>query len=125
MAKPGGTSLPGVIDRGPFTEAVRSGTPAVGNFSALISNEANVSLYVPVLRRDSVKYVLAAVVGPQPFAAILAQQKLPPDWVGTIFDRKKIIVARTRLPDRYVGEPAGDPMRPASAMWKDSSMATI
>ena len=110
MAKPGGTSLPGVIDRETFTEAVRSGTPAVGNFSALISNEANVSLYVPVLRQDSVKYVLAAVVGPQPFAAILAQQKLPPDWVGTIFDRKKIIVARTRLPERYVGMPAGDLM---------------
>ena len=108
MAKPGGASLPGVIDRDTFTEAVRSGTPAVGNFSAVIANEANVSLYVPVLRQDRVKYVLTAVVGPHPFAAILAQQKLPPDWVGTIFDRKKIIVARTRLPERFVGKPAGD-----------------
>jgi PAS domain S-box-containing protein len=110
MAKPGGASLPGVIDRETFIEAARSGTPAVGNFSALIANEANVSLYVPVLRQDKVKYVLTAVVGPEAFAAILAQQKLPSDWVGAIFDRKKIIVARTRSPEQFVGKPAGDLM---------------
>ena len=108
MAKPGGASLPGVIDRETFTDAVRSGTPAVGNFSALIANEANVSLYVPVLRQDKVKYVLTAVVGPQAFAAILAQQKLPADWVGAIFDQKKIIVARTRSSEQFVGKPAGE-----------------
>jgi PAS domain S-box-containing protein len=113
MAKPGGTSLPSVIDRETFTAAVRSGTPAVGNFSALIADEANVSLYVPVLRQNKLRYVLTAVVGPQAFAAILAQQKLPADWVGAIFDRKKIIVARTRSPEQFVGKPAGDLMEKA------------
>jgi PAS domain S-box-containing protein len=107
VAKPGGASLPGFIDRETFHEAARSRTPAIGNLSEVISSEANVNLYVPVVRQDSVKYVLTAVVWPQAFAAILAQQKLPPAWVGTVFDRKKIIVARTKEP-ALVGRPAGE-----------------
>jgi PAS domain S-box-containing protein len=115
MAKPGGASLPGVIDRETFDEAVRSGLPAIGNLSEVISNEANVNLYVPVLRQDRVKYVLTAVIGPQALGAILAQQKLPSEWVGTVVDRKKIVVARTLAPDRFVGKPAGEPMPQAGS----------
>jgi PAS domain S-box-containing protein len=110
IAKPGGAALPALTDRETFNQAVRSGISTIGNFAGLGSAEANVNLYVPVLRQNTTKYILTAVVGPEAFAAILAQQKLPERWVGTVLDRKKVIVARTRAAEQFVGKPAGTMM---------------
>jgi diguanylate cyclase (GGDEF)-like protein len=59
---------------------------------------------VPVLRDDSVKYVLAAGVWPDRLSRILTQQGLPQGWVAAILDSKGFIVARTRDPERYIGQ---------------------
>jgi PAS domain S-box-containing protein len=108
ITKPLGVPLAGVIEREPFNEALRGGTSVIGNFSAHMSNGAIVTVYVPVLRQDKVKYVLAVGVEPQAFAGVLGQQKLPAEWIGTVLDRKKIIVARTHSPELFVGKPAGE-----------------
>jgi PAS domain S-box-containing protein len=113
IAKPGGASMPGMFDRETFEEVVRTRTAGVGNLTEVIANQANINFYLPVLRQGVVRYVLTAVVGPEAFSAILSQQKIPSDWVGTVFDRKKIIVARTQAADQFVGKPAGDLMAKA------------
>jgi PAS domain S-box-containing protein len=110
IAKPGGASMPGVFDRETFEEVVRTRMPGVGNLTEVIANQANINFYLPVLRQGAVRYVLTAVVGPEVFSAILSQQKIPSDWVGTVFDRRKIIVASTRAADQFIGKSAGELM---------------
>jgi len=104
---PTGAAVPGVVETETFAEALRTGRPAVSNLFAANAIGASVNIYVPVLRGNKVKFVVTAVLEPQVFANILTQQKIPGDWLGTVLDRKKIIVARTRSQEQYVGKPAG------------------
>jgi len=104
---PTGAAVPGVVETETFEEALRTGRPAVSNLFAANAIGASVNIYVPVLRGNKVKFVVTAVLEPRVFTNILTHQKIPGDWVGTVFDRKKIIVARTRSQEQYVGKPAG------------------
>jgi PAS domain S-box-containing protein len=49
--------------------------------------------------------VLTAVVKPASLLDVLARQGLPEDWVGTIFDRNKNIVARTKRLQDFLARP--------------------
>ena len=41
------------------------------------------------------------------FTTVLLQQHLSPEWIGTIIGSDKVvIVARTRFPERFVGQKA-------------------
>ena len=102
-----GATVPGVIETETFEEVLRTGRPAVSNLFAANAIGASVNIYVPVLRGNKAKFVVTAVLEPRVFMDILSQQKIPGDWVGTVLDRKKIIVARTRSQEQYVGKPAG------------------
>jgi hypothetical protein len=59
---------------------------------------------VPVVRNGAAQYVLGAGVDLAALTGILSQQHLPPDQVGTLLDRNKVIIGRTRAADRYVGQ---------------------
>ncbi|MBI2534847.1 MAG: PAS domain S-box protein, partial [Deltaproteobacteria bacterium] len=56
-----------------------------------------------------VKYVISVEIGPQGFKEILLRHKTSPDWLGTILDRKKIVVADTRHQEQFVGK-RGEPL---------------
>ena len=43
---------------------------------------------------------------PERLNILLKHQKLPPDWVGAVFDATQTIVARTHNPEQYVGQHA-------------------
>ena len=58
-------------------------------------------------REQTIIYVLTAAIEPRAFSDILAQQKLPNEWLGTLFDAQQIIVARSRDAEKYVGKPVG------------------
>ncbi|MDQ2964218.1 MAG: sensor domain-containing diguanylate cyclase [Pseudomonadota bacterium] len=63
-----------------------------------------IALAVPVHRDDKIVYSLIATIGPERLTQILARQRLPPGWIGTIFDSTGAIVARTHEIDRFVGK---------------------
>jgi signal transduction histidine kinase len=68
-----------------------------------------VNIGVPVIRRDSVRYVLAARVTARALTESLQRQQAPPGGVLTLLDVSQTIIARTRNADRYVGgEPTAD-----------------
>ena len=72
-------------------------------------------ILVPVLRQGRVTAVLAVAVETRVLREILLQQRLPGDWVGTILDRKRIIIARTRGEEQFLGQPASERLLQASA----------
>ena len=92
-------------DRRSLDQIVQQKRPSVSGFSGGL--EGRVQIFVPVIREDKVIYVLTAGLGRDVFAAILLRQKIPADWVGTIIDDRKVVVARTLAPESEVGKPVG------------------
>jgi diguanylate cyclase (GGDEF)-like protein len=62
------------------------------------------SIDVPVMDNDRVRYVLSVGVSLDDFNAILAAQHFPPGWVSAIFDNTGTIAARTHAPEAFVGQ---------------------
>ena len=60
---------------------------------------------VPVLRDGAVRYVLTAAVKPDAFVEVLQRQRLPPDWVVSVFDGKAQRVARSRRHAEFLMQP--------------------
>ncbi len=59
---------------------------------------------VPVVRNGIPVYMLSAVLTPTALTEVLLQQKVRPDAVGTLLDRNKVIIARTRDAEPFIGQ---------------------
>ena len=101
-----GTQLGAVTDPDSMERVVESNAPVV---SDLASDRPGVGLSfavrIPVVRDGAIRYVLSAILTPQSLTNIVASQ-LPPEeeWTRTIVDRQGVVVARTRDPERHVGQ---------------------
>jgi len=81
-----------------------TGQPAISDvFVGQVMRRPIIALDVPVRRGDRVAFALAMGVFPERLGQILARQKIPPDWVVSIFDSQGTIVARTRAAEQFVG----------------------
>ncbi|HET8564349.1 MAG TPA: cache domain-containing protein, partial [Candidatus Binatia bacterium] len=101
-------------ERERFDQVVRTWKPVLGaNFMIVPGKEPVVTVLVPVLRDGKLKYVLATAIETTIFDHLLTQRKIPFDWVATVVDQNKNVVATTRSPE-FVGKPAGSLMRKAS-----------
>jgi len=66
-----------------------------------------IAIVVPVVRGGKLRNGLAVDLEPVALSRFLASQNLPPDWTGTIIDREGFVVARSRVPETWLGRPAG------------------
>jgi signal transduction histidine kinase len=83
-----------------------TGRPTVSDlFTGVIANKPMVAVEVPVFRDGKVKYALALTLSSDRLVEILRRQKLPPGWIGSIFDKAGIIAARTQSKRASIGEP--------------------
>jgi PAS domain S-box-containing protein len=104
---PFGTALP----RRAIPEIVHqvyvTGRPVISNiFAGAVSGHRVVSVDIPVFRGGRVVYDLGMSFPAEHFAALLSQQHLPAEWIGTIIGNDDVVVARTRSPEAYVGKTA-------------------
>src|SRR5919204_6585996 len=103
---PGGTPLPRAAEPASVEQVVVTRRPAVGSIArGRLGGEYAIPVRVPVIHRDRVVYVLTAVIKPEFIVDVLARQRMPADWVGTVFDRRKSVVARTRNLEQFLGRP--------------------
>lgn len=65
-----------------------------------------VAVDVPVIRNGEVRYALGVGVLASQLSELLQQQKLPQGWTALIVDRQDMLLARSREPERYVGQKA-------------------
>jgi two-component sensor histidine kinase len=70
-----------------------------------VAKKAVMAVSVPVQRDGKIRYILSLSLEPSLMKELLDRQKLPPDWRGTIADRKGVVIARTRLHEEFVGKP--------------------
>ncbi len=93
-------------DRAAFDTLRANREPVVGDLApGPMPGLYHIPIMVPVLRHDTVQYVLIALVKPTSLVPVLTRQRIPEEWVGTIFDRNKRIVARTKGLEHALGRP--------------------
>jgi PAS domain S-box-containing protein len=107
IAKPPGEPRPGMVEPESLNQALQTGRPAISNLIAIVSGGAIVNVNVPVWRENEMKYVLSVEIASKVFKEILTRQKISPDWLGTVLDRKQLIVADTSDQEQFVGKPGG------------------
>ncbi|MGA2991061.1 MAG: PAS domain S-box protein, partial [Candidatus Korobacteraceae bacterium] len=106
--RPFGAPLPKHTVPDAVRQVYATGRPLITNaFTGVFDGRLLISVHVPVFRNGRVVYDLAMVTPADRFATVLSQQHLPPEWVGTIVDNGHIVVARTRLPEKFVGYQTG------------------
>jgi signal transduction histidine kinase/ActR/RegA family two-component response regulator len=103
---PFGAAPSELTDPDSLWRVVESQKPVVGD---LTTDRPGVGLSfavrIPVVRDGALRYVLSAILTPQALSNLVASQ-LPPEeeWTRTVVDHQGLIVARTRSPERYVGQ---------------------
>ena len=117
-ARPVGSDLPAV----PVPDAVRrrieTGQPAI---RTLVPGEANVDggrtvlIYLPVVRDGSATRVLVAGVKRDVVQGIVQRQVQDDRLLLSVVDEGGRIVGRSRAPEAFVGGPANEPLRQATA----------
>ena len=104
------------ISRESLDGVKRSRLPVISNFEGLDTPDRGISIHVPVVREDTIVYILSAVIEPRIFTEILARQEIPKDWVGTVYDSKQIIIAQSRDANKFVGTPVGPPLKQTNVL---------
>jgi signal transduction histidine kinase len=101
------TPLPSWADRPFFQEVLRTGQPAISDLVTIreIGVDAIV-VAVPATMGEPLRYVVASAVRPAAWAALLSEQRVAPEVTAAILDRRKVIIARNRRADQFVGQPA-------------------
>ena len=97
----------GIISRENLQAVLSTRLPVISNFPGPESRENGINIHVPVVRDQTIIYILTATIEPRAFTEILARQKVPNEWLGTLFDTKRVIIARTREANKYIGHPVG------------------
>jgi len=108
---PFGGPLGQTVERESFERAVRTRQVTIGHLAPGKSGAYAVPLRVPVLREDAVRYVLTAVVKPDGIREVLERQRVPPDWVVSVFDGKDKRVARSRQHAENLGTDAAPSLK--------------
>ncbi len=95
--------------------AFASGEVGVSNLARVDAAARYIfSVDVPVRVNGEVRYVLSAQLDPDRLARLCGDLGLPKDWLCTVYDRDKIIVARSMTPNS-IGLPARKEMQEAIA----------
>ena len=104
--RPLGAPLPGVSERRSFDVVLATRQAVIGDLVPReVTGRHDFAIRVPVVRRGALRYVLAAIVNPASLLDVLTRQALAEDWVGTVFDRDKKIVARTKNLEAFLARP--------------------
>ncbi len=104
-------------DRRSFEAVLRTHRPVVGGVGPVgaISGERLVALRVPVIRGETLRYVLSVRLATDAVSSILHEAGAPEGWVAAVVDSDGDIIARTRAEAGEDGHPASASLRAAIA----------
>jgi signal transduction histidine kinase/ActR/RegA family two-component response regulator len=101
-----GEPLPRSIEPASLNAVVATRRPVIGEIVfGTVVGEYVIPVRAPVIRRGALVYVLTAGVKPSSLLEVLKRQRIPDDWVSSVFDRGKTIAARTRSLEQFLGKP--------------------
>jgi signal transduction histidine kinase/CheY-like chemotaxis protein len=116
LRPPGAPAAPIGGDPADVQRVITTGQPVVSEaFVGPLSGQWVIAVRVPVVQDRRVQYVLSATIHTKELRDVLLGQRLPAPWIGTILDRKRVIIARTRGEEQFMGQPASQRLLEASA----------
>lgn len=104
--QPFGQPLPPVNEPASLQQVIKTGEPTVGNLArGKLGQNLAFPVRVPVTYEGRLQYILTAAIAPQSLADVVDEQNpVDGEWTRTIVDGQGIVVARTRDPERFVGQ---------------------
>ena len=93
---PFGANQTPLVEPASFEKVVQSRAPAIGYLSSGPAGAFGIPVRVPVMRQGEVRYVLTAAVKPDSIREVITRQRVPQDWVVSVFDGRNMRVARSR-----------------------------
>ena len=100
---PAGAGLPPLVDTESFDAVVRTRGPIVGNLARSPHGEHVFAVRAPVIRDGELRYVVSAIVKPEAILEVITRQRVPADWVISVFDANGRRVARSRAHQENLG----------------------
>ena len=101
---PFGAQMPPTAEKETLEAVLRTGRPVVGYLARGAIGTYNLALRVPVMRDGKLVYVLSGVMKPDAIVEVVNRQRLPADWVVSVFDAKNTRVARSRQHGEFLGK---------------------
>jgi signal transduction histidine kinase len=101
---PGAAPLPRTRQPAELERARDLRKPVMSDLFDGTSNRRIIGIYVPVVRGETVRFVLGAGINPKKFSDVLRAQQLTPDSIASIQDTRNVIVARTKGEAEAVGQ---------------------
>jgi signal transduction histidine kinase len=104
--QPFGLPLPQAGEPASLQRVVETQQPTVGDLtpSKIKPNLIGFPVRIPIMRGDSVQYVLTAIINQKAIARVVSEQtSIDGEWTRTVVDGQGVVVARTRNPERFVG----------------------
>ena len=98
-----GAVLPPILEKESFDRVVRARAPTVGNLAKNLQGAFLFPVRAPVVRNGELRYVLTALVRPEAILEVIKRQRLPEDWIISIFDGNGLRVARSRAHNENLG----------------------
>ncbi len=103
---PPGAPLPQTLSQKHW-DGIAPGQVRISNlFTGLIAKQPTVGVDTLVITKEGTELYVAINMLASTISQILADQGLPPAWIGAIVDRNGTVVARSRDANRFVGKPA-------------------
>lgn len=99
------------LSRDSLRQLQKTRLPIISEHPASRRRAPGVTIHMPVVRDGTVIYILSAAIEPWVFTKILAQQRFPKEWVGTLYDSKQLIISRSRNAKDLIGTPVGPLLR--------------
>ena len=107
IAKSFGAVVPSLLEGDSLAQIVATRQPLIGNLrgGSDFGEQLAFPVHVPVMRDGRLVYILSAVITPDRLADLLrGQSTLSDEWVRGVMDNSGVLVARTRDPERFVGQ---------------------
>jgi signal transduction histidine kinase/CheY-like chemotaxis protein len=110
-SEPGGGDDTQTLDMEGFARVVKSRSPAIGQLVRDQRGEYGVEVHLPVIRAGDLRFILSCVVKPDVIREVISRQRVPENWVISVFDAKGLRVARSRAHEQFIGTPASPSLR--------------
>jgi signal transduction histidine kinase/ActR/RegA family two-component response regulator len=115
-------TLPTVFETASFERVVRTRAATVGGLARGADGVMLFAVRAPVLRAGRVEYVLTALVKPDGILNVITRQRVPRDWIISIFDANGLRVARSRSHAETLGGRASESLQTLMATSADEGV---
>jgi signal transduction histidine kinase len=107
-----GDRLQSLSDLDFFQEVIQTGKPVFSNLrTGRSTGKKVISVAIPIMAGKRPSLILVANINYDLIVQTLRSMQFPLDWTATIIDRDSVIMARTRMPEKFVGTRISDELR--------------